>query len=101
MILIFQRGTVYRNHALLNEPYLKEKPFQPLSEIMDNVTEVTYPVTVPDGCYMVMGDNRNGSIDDRSEEIGFITEDNMYGKVFLRYAPLNKFSTDFSGTPDK
>lgn len=91
----FSTGTVYRNHALLNEPYLKEKPFQPLSEIMDNVTEVTYPVTVPDGCYMVMGDNRNGSLDGRSEEIGFITEDNMYGKVFLRYAPLNKFSTDF------
>ncbi len=94
----FSSGIVYRNKEPLDEPYLKEKPFQSLNEIMDNVTEVTYPVTVPDGCYMVMGDNRNGSLDGRSEEIGFIPESNIYGEVILRYSPLNKFSTNFSDT---
>ena len=89
----FSTGTVYCNNKPLDEPYLKEKPFQTLSE-----SEVTYPVTVPDGCYMVMGDNRNGSLDSKSEKIGFITENNIYGKVILRYSPLNTFSTDFSGT---
>lgn len=93
----FETGTVYCNDESLDEPYLKEKPFQALGEIMDNITEVTYPVTVPDGCYMVMGDNRNGSLDSRSEKVGFITESNIYGKVILRYAPLNQFTTDFSG----
>lgn len=91
----FSTGTVYRNNEPVDEPYLKEKPFQALSE-----SEVTYPVTVPDGCYMVMGDNRNGSLDSRSEKIGFITENNVYGKVILRYSPLNTFSTDFSGTSE-
>lgn len=88
----FKTGTVYRNDESLDEPYLKEKSFHTLIK-----EEVTYPVTVPDGCYMVMGDNRNGSLDSRSEKIGFITESNIYGKVILRYAPLNQFTTDFSG----
>ena len=84
----FETGTVIRNGEPLQEDYLKEKPFLPLKEIPDvQVTEVTYPVTVPEGCYMVMGDNRNGSVDSRTEEIGFIPESGMYGKVILRYAP--------------
>ena len=45
-------------------------------------------MTVPEGYYMVMGDNRNGSIDSRSEEIGFISEDGMYGRVIFRYYPF-------------
>lgn len=89
----FETGTVIRNGQPLQEDYLKEKPFSPLKEIPDNkVTEVTYPVTVPENCYMVMGDNRNGSADSRCEEIGFIPESGMYGKVILRYAPdITKF----------
>ena len=89
----FETGTVIRNGEPLQEDYLKEKPFLPLKEIPDvQVTEVTYPVTVPEGCYMVMGDNRNGSVDSRTEEIGFIPESGMYGKVILRYAPdITKF----------
>ena len=90
----FEKGTIYRNNESLDEPYLKEKPFHALAE---TEYEMSYPVTVPDGCYMVMGDNRNGSLDSRSEKVGFITESNIYGKVILRYAPLNQFTTDFSG----
>lgn len=84
----YETGTVYRNGTALQEDYLREKPFQPLEEIAENVTEMTYPVTVPEGYYMVMGDNRNGSIDSRSEEIGFIPEDGMYGRVIFRYYPF-------------
>jgi len=84
----FETGTVIRNGEPLQEDYLKEKPFLPLKDISDvQMTEVTYPVTVPEGCYMVMGDNRNGSGDSRTEEIGFIPESGIYGRVILRYAP--------------
>ena len=83
----FETGTVYRNGEALQEDYLKEKPFLPISEVTDNAAEVTYPVTVPENCYMVMGDNRNGSMDSRTEEVGFIPESEMYGRVILRYSP--------------
>lgn len=92
----FSTETVYRNQEALDEPYLKEKPFSPLAD----VTEWDYPVTVPDGCYMVMGDNRNHSSDSRTDKIGFIQESSVYGKVILRYYPLSQFTTDFSGASE-
>lgn len=48
------------------------------------------PYTVPDGCYFVMGDNRNNSKDSRYWEHTFVTEDEILGKAVFRYWPLNK-----------
>ena len=45
---------------------------------------LTYPVTVPDGCVMLMGDNRCGSWDSRFSEIGFQEYDFLLGKAQLR-----------------
>ncbi len=53
----------------------------------------TYPLQVPEGKIFVMGDNRNHSLDSRSNEIGFVSEENIIGKVLLRILPLNKFGT--------
>ncbi len=43
-----------------------------------------YPVTVPDGCVMLMGDNRIVSWDSRYEEIGFAETDYLLGKALFR-----------------
>ena len=48
------------------------------------------PYTVPEGCYFVMGDNRNNSRDSRYWENTFVSEDEILGKAVLRYWPLNK-----------
>ena len=39
---------------------------------------------VPEGEYFVLGDNREGSIDSRYSGLGFIEEEDLFGKVILR-----------------
>ncbi|MDE6101944.1 MAG: signal peptidase I, partial [Ruminococcus sp.] len=67
----------------LDEPYIKEK--------LRNGGVFDYPITVPEGYFFVMGDNRNGSSDSRNPDIGLISKEQNYGKAIIRYAPLSKF----------
>ncbi|MGN0559973.1 MAG: signal peptidase I, partial [Candidatus Fimenecus sp.] len=62
--------------AVLEEPYIA----QPL--IVQG--SWNYPVTVPEGCVFVMGDNRNRSTDSRDSAVGMIDTRYIVGEAIYR-----------------
>ena len=60
----------------LDEPYLPE------------TMKGSYgPYVVPEGCFFMMGDNRNHSWDSREWDNTYVTKKQIYAKAWLRYKP--------------
>ena len=76
-----QNGQILIDGEPLDEPYLDE-----------GVTTGDFdPVTVPEGHYFMMGDNRGDSRDSRF--FGPIAEETIVGRAFFRVWPLGDIST--------
>ena len=78
----FTAGIVFIDGMPLDEPYVNELTYDP--------EDFTGPVTVPEGCVFVMGDNRNNSTDSRRETIGCVDTRYIMGKVVFRILPFSK-----------
>jgi len=72
-----RNGKVYINGNELTEPYVKGETFQ---------REISFPITVPEGKYFVLGDNREVSKDSRT--FGTIDRSQIEGKAVFRFWPL-------------
>lgn len=84
--IVNSKYVVYVNGRQLDEPYVK----------IDLSGEFTAqaPITIPEGMYFVMGDNRNKSADSRNPmSLGLVPEESVLGKVLLRIYPFDKFGT--------
>ena len=85
----------------LDEPYLKEEW---------KVRNDGYTFEVPEGCYLMLGDNRNNSSDsrywaerayeeidgisvDEAWQLSFVKKKQLLGKAYVRYWPLTKISS--------
>ncbi|NES81637.1 MAG: signal peptidase I [Moorea sp. SIO2B7] len=73
-------GRVYVNDQPLREKYIEEEP------------QYDYgPVKVPEGQYLVLGDNRNNSYD--SHYWGFVPRENLIGRAVVRFWPFNRMGS--------
>ena len=71
----------------VNDTVLEESAY--IAEQTATTGDVQFPLTVPEGCFFVMGDNRNNSMDSRFSVIGCIDEDYILGVVKFRAFPFS------------
>lgn len=76
-------GNIYINDATtpLEEDYLKEEWMVGMGP---------YEYEVPEGCYLVLGDNRNSSQDARYWMNPYVTKEKIIGKAIFTYFPFNR-----------
>lgn len=88
----FTKGMVIVDGEVLNEKYIKV----PTTRSGD----VKFPVTVPEGYFFAMGDNRGNSHDCRNSDVGstdnhsgLVKKESLMGKALFRIWPLPKFGS--------
>lgn len=79
----FDAGVVYVDGEALDEDYVNSPTNREL--------QFSGPVTVPEGCVFVLGDNRNASNDSRDERLGCVDERYIIGRVIIRLLPISDF----------
>lgn len=73
-VKVDQDGRIIVNGRMVREPYVT---------IPDYSWNESAPLTVMDGHYFVLGDNRGESMDSRYAQVGTVKEEDILGKVIL------------------
>ncbi len=74
-------GLIYLNGSdePLDEPYVSSRSH-----------DASESITVPDGCYFVLGDNRCASTDSRNADFGFVRAENIRARAVFTLLPSFK-----------
>lgn len=79
----FETGEVFVDGQLLDEPYINDPTTR--------AEGMQFPLTVPEGCIFVMGDNRLHSTDSRHPDIGCFDRRYVLGKALQIVLPFERF----------
>jgi len=77
----YYTGSVCVDGVEIDEPYINEPTYT-------GSMYIEYPITLDEGEYFIMGDNRNQSSDSRF--VGPVDEEEIFGKVIFRILPITK-----------
>ena len=80
VVSIDETGRVSVNGSELTEDYVEEASL--------GTCDITFPYTVPEDGYFVMGDHRSVSLDSRTQLIGCVSSQDIAGKYLFRIWPL-------------
>ena len=88
-VMIDENDNVFVNGVQINDSYA----------LKDGVRrgDLTYPITVPEDCVMLMGDNRIVSWDSRYASIGFAEQEYLLGKARIRLSGDYNIYENFPG----
>ena len=82
-IIDLQNGQFLINDLPMEDAFAQEHVFA--------TGDVIFPITVGDGHFFVLGDNRNVSKDSRFASVGTVPERDVIGKVLVRFWPIGAF----------
>ena len=94
MITLFRADLIFLTTVLPNWLYIDGKYIG--EEYLENVETYDFSLDelgyskIPDDMYLVLGDNREDSLDSRDKSVGLISKEDIIGKVRVRIWPLNK-----------
>ena len=75
---------IYINGVPLSENFGREN-------VIQDAGIASSPITLGEGEYFVLGDNRNNSKDSRNESVGVVTSDSILGRAWCRIWPFSDF----------
>ncbi len=81
-VQIGEDGTILINGMELEESYGRE--------VIQEPGAAAEPLTLREGEYFVLGDNRNASSDSRDPSVGMIQREDIVGRAWLRIYPFGK-----------
>ena len=83
IVINYEDDTVKVDGKTIDESYIYEKDMKDLGFTNNSIT-------VPQDMVFVMGDNRNNSLDSRSDEVGLIPVKDVIGKAQVIVSPINR-----------